>query len=266
MKSLLGALQDGRLVELPSNEKVAALKTLAHLIEAVPEMGRGVDLVEEVLKRENQTNSGIGLGVACPHVRVPGNGELLCSVGWSPAGIDYGSVDGKKVHLVAMYFIPDIQKNAYLKEISGLAQAVKKVGDIQSIAKAEDVPAVREHLLGWVSSAIEAGVSQVRARMIHLEARQAQATGAEASQVPGLTLTGVGQILPVIIVTLSETQRVVLCENRELAAAVEKDPSVGVLVKQGKPFDRAGYRFVYRNAVLYDPARPLQEYIAVKLG
>ncbi|HLY09275.1 MAG TPA: PTS sugar transporter subunit IIA [Planctomycetota bacterium] len=266
MKSLLGALQDGRLVELPSNQKEEALKYLAHLIEAVPEMGRGIDLVEEVLKRERQTNSGIGLGVACPHVRVPGNGELLCSVGWSPAGIDYTSVDGKKVHLVAMYFIPDIQKTAYLKEISGLAQAVKKVGDIQSIAKAEDVPAVRDQLLGWVSGALESGASQVRARMIHLEARQAQAGVAEALQVPGLPLTGVGQMLPVMIVTLSDTQRLVLCENRDLALAVEKDPTVGVLVKQGKTFDRAGYRFVYRHALLYDPTRPLQEYIAVRLG
>lgn len=264
MKSLLGALQDGRLVELPIAEKGAALKILAHLIEAVPEMGHGIDLFDEVLKRERQTNSGIGLGVACPHVRVPGNGELLCSVGWSPAGIDYGSTDGKKVHLVAMYFIPDAQKHAYLKEISSLAQAVKEKGDIQSIARAEDVPAVREQLLGWVSSAIEAGTSQVRARMVHLEARQARA--AEAAQGPATARAGLGPILPVIIVTVSETQRIALCENRELSAALEKDPTVGTLIKQGLSFDRAGYRFVLRSAVLYDPARPLHEYFAVKLA
>jgi len=40
MKSLLDALQSGRLVELPSTEKEATLRTLAHLIEAVPEMSR----------------------------------------------------------------------------------------------------------------------------------------------------------------------------------------------------------------------------------
>jgi PTS system nitrogen regulatory IIA component len=264
MKSLLRALQDGRLVELPTNEKEEALRYLAHLIEAVPEMARGIDLVEEVLKRERQTNSGIGLGVACPHVRVPGSGELLCSVGWSPAGIDYGSPDGKKIHLVAMYFIPDAQKHAYLKEISGLAEAVKQAVDIQSIARAEDVAAVREQLLGWVSAAIEAAVSQVRARMIQLEARQAKAAIAEAPVAPGVPAAV--QILPVLILAPSEAQRIALCENREISAAIEGDPSVGVLLKQGSSFSRAGYRFLYRSAVLYDPARPLYEYVAVKLA
>jgi PTS system nitrogen regulatory IIA component len=257
MRSLLDALQCGRLVELPSSEKESSLRTLAHLIEAVPEMGHGIDLAAEMFKREGTTNSGIGLGVACPHVRVPGTGELLCSVGWSPAGIDYGAADGRKVHLVAMYFIPDAQKNAYLKEISGLAEAVKKAGDIQAIAKAEDIPAVRVQLLGWVSGAIEAGATQVRARMIHLEARQAQVAGAGAAAA---------QVHCVLIVSASEGQTLVLCENRELSMALEKDPTLGKLARQGASFDRAGYRFLHRSAILYDPQRPAHEYVAVKLA
>jgi mannitol/fructose-specific phosphotransferase system IIA component (Ntr-type) len=264
MKSLLRALQEGRLVELPTNEKDAALKYLSHLIEAVPEMGSGIDLFDEVLKRERQTNSGIGLGVACPHVRVPGNGDLLCSVGWSPAGIEYGAADARKVHLVVMYFIPDAQKNAYLKEISGLATAVRKLGDIQSIAKAEDIPAVRDQLLGWVSGTLEAGETQVRARMIRLEARQQS----QAAVAPSLVdpKTGVGHIHPVIVVSLSDQQRIVLCENKELSAALERDLTIGPLLKQGAAFDRGGYRLVHRATILHDPARPLYEYFALKLG
>jgi mannitol/fructose-specific phosphotransferase system IIA component (Ntr-type) len=255
MKSLLDALQAGRLVELHSTDKETSLRTLAHLIEAVPEMSREVDLVQEVLKRERAVNSGIGLGVACPHVRVGGNGELLCSVGWSPAGIDYGAADGKSVHLVAMYFIPDAQKNAYLKEISGLAEAVTKKGDIQSIATAEDVAAVREQLLGWVSGAIDAGLAQVKARMIHLQTRQAETKAA-----------GAGQMLPVLVVCASESQSLVLCENRDLSSALEKDAGIGPLVRQGQSFDRGGYRLLHRSALVYDPGRPVHEYIAVKLG
>jgi mannitol/fructose-specific phosphotransferase system IIA component (Ntr-type) len=257
MKSLLGAFQCGRLVELHSTDKETSLRTLAHLIEGVPEMSREVDLVGEVLKRERSVNSGIGLGVACPHVRVTGSGDLLCAVGWSPAGIDYGSADGKKVHLVAMYFIPDAQKHEYLKEISSLAEAVKKAGDIQAIAKAEDVAAVREQLLGWVSGAIEAGGPQIRARMIHLEARHAQAASGSAPP---------GQILPVLAVSASEKQCLILCENRDLSAALEKDPEIAPLVRKGACFDRGGYRFLHRSAVLYDPARPAHEYIAVRIG
>src|ERR1700690_4378322 len=115
MKSLLNALQQGRLVELPDNDKEKSLRYLAHLIEAVPEVASGVDLADETVNRESSNNTGIGLGIACPHVRVPGNGDLLCAVGWSPTGIDYAAKDGKKVHLVVMYYIPESQKNTYLK-------------------------------------------------------------------------------------------------------------------------------------------------------
>lgn len=266
MKSLLGALQDGRVVELPSSDKDTSLRYLAHLIEAVPEMGHGIDLAEEILKRERTVISGIGLGVACPHVRTPGNGDLLCSVGWSPAGIDYGSVDGKKVHLVVMYLIPDAQKNAYLKEVSGLAEAVRRKGDIQSIAKAEDITSVREQLLDWLSAAIEAGVPQMKARMIRLETRHAAVNAAQASSSQSPAKPDTLQILPILILNLSENQHIVLCENRELAAALEKDPSVGALARQRASFERAGYQFSHRSETLYDPSRPLHEYIAVKIG
>src|ERR1017187_2731860 len=172
MRSLLNALQDGRLVELPDTDKWNSLKYLAHLIEAIPEISE-TDLAEQVVAQEQSNNTGIGLGVACPHVRVPGNGELLCAVGWSPSGIEYGSKDGKKVHLVVMYYIPEAQKNTYLKEVSSLVRAVRPEGEIQSIAKAEDIAKVREELLDWVQASIDAGIPETKARMIRLEARQA---------------------------------------------------------------------------------------------
>ena len=52
MKSLLNALQEGRLVELPDNDKEKSLRYLAHLIEAVPEMAGGVDMADEAISRE----------------------------------------------------------------------------------------------------------------------------------------------------------------------------------------------------------------------
>jgi len=165
---------------------------------------------------------------------------------------------------VVLYFIPDIQKHGYLKEISGLAEAVRKIGDIQTIAKAEDIPAVRDHLLGWVSGALEAGESQVRARMIRLETRQNQA--AAVPPALGDLKTGIGPILPVILITLSEQQKIVLCESKELSGALERDLTICPLIKQGASFDRAGYRLVHRATILHDPTRPLYEYFALKLG
>ena len=97
MKSLLNALQEGRLVELPDTDKGKSLEYLANLLEAVPDLPPAPQLYEAMMARERAMNTGIGMGVACPHVRAPGSGDLLCAVGWSPSGIDYGAPDGKKV-------------------------------------------------------------------------------------------------------------------------------------------------------------------------
>ena len=106
MKSLLSALREGRLVELPDSDKGKSLEYLANLIEAVPDLPSVAELYEAMMAREQAMNTGIGMGVACPHVRAAGSGELVCAVGWSPPGIDYGAADGKKVHLVVHVLHP----------------------------------------------------------------------------------------------------------------------------------------------------------------
>jgi len=261
MKSLLNALQEGRLIELPDEDKEKSLEYLAHLIEAVPDLAGSPELAEEMIARERSYNTGLGLGIACPHVRATGGGELLCAVGWTPVGIDYGASDGKKVHLVVMYYIPDAQKNVYLKEISALSGAIRREGGIQSIATAEDIATVRERLLDWVQAAIEANIPEAKARMIRLEERQAVA---DASSSPSATSTAptVLQILPILFL-VSDGKAQALCTNSELASNLENDSSLTDEVRQKHQFERSGWRFVFRTSTIYG-SRTMYEYIAVK--
>jgi mannitol/fructose-specific phosphotransferase system IIA component (Ntr-type) len=259
MKSLLNALQEGRLVELPDEDKEKSLEYLAHLIEAVPDLAGSPELAEEMIARERSHNTGIGSGVACPHVRATGGGDLLCAVGWTPTGIDYGASDGKKVHLIVMYFIPDAQKNVYLKEISSLASAIRREDGIQAIATAEDIATVRERLLDWVQATIDASVPETKARMIRLEARQAVVEAGPAA--PG------GPAAPLQVQTaqflVADGRAIALCANAELTAELEKDAELPAVLRQRGQFERAGWRFVFRDAAVYG-ARTLYDYTAVK--
>jgi PTS system nitrogen regulatory IIA component len=261
MKSLLNALQDGRLIELPDTDKEKSLQYLAHIIEAVPDLASSPELADAMIARERSQNTGIGLGVACPHVRAAGTGDLLCAVGWSPSGIDYGSTDGKKVHLVVMYYIPDSQKGAYLKEISALAGAIHKAGGIQSIAKADAIAAVREELLNWVSTALEASIPEAKARMIQLGAKQAAVESAPLS-----TASGMLQIYPILALVAQNGKPVILCQNAELAKRLEDESDLAGLLTQRGQFDRAGYRIVFRNETAYPADRMLYDYLAIKLN
>jgi len=201
------------------------------------------------------------MGVACPHVRAPGSGDLLCAVGWSPSGIDYGAPDAKKVHLVVMYYIPETQKNAYLKEVSSLAGAVRRGGGIQPIADARDIATVRERLLDWVSTAIETSIPEAKARMIRLESRQAAAEAAPSAPAAG----GI-QVVPVLMLQMAGQKPIVLCPQPELVSALEKDERLPNLLQQNAQFDSGGYRLVFRSATPYPDARSLYDYCAVKLG
>jgi nitrogen PTS system EIIA component len=262
VRSLLNALQDGRLIELPDSDKARSLEYLANLIEAVPDLPSTRELYEAMTAREKAMNTGIGMGVACPHVRAPGSGELVSAVGWSPQGIDYGAPDGKKVHLVVMYYIPESQKNVYLKEISSLAGAVRREGGIHPIASAQDIATVRERLLDWVGAAIEASIPEAKARMIRLESRQAIA---ETAPAPA-PAAGAIQIVPVLVLQLADQKPIVLCQQPELLSALEKEERLGTLVQQNGQFDAGNFRLVPRTATQYPNARSLHEYAAVKIG
>ena len=260
MRALLTALREGRLIELPEADKKRSLEYLAHLIEAVPDLGGSPDLGEAVLAREATLNTGIGLGVACPHVRAGGAGELLCAVGWTPIGLDYGARDGNKVHLVVMYYIPEAQKGTYLKEVSQLAGAVVKQGGIQSIATAGTLSEVRDQLLDWVTAAVEAGAPEARARMIRLEARTAAVSETPAAGGPAL----LGQIVALTAVVAGD-KLVILCQVPELAEKLEKDPELHSMIKQRVTFDRDGWRFIYRSTSTYPADRAVYDFLALKL-
>ena len=261
MKSLLNALQDGRLIELPGTGKDQALEYLALLIEAIPDIGTGTDLVGEVKTREQSANTGLGMGVACPHARSAKEGEMLCAVGWSPAGIDYGAADGKKVHLVIMYYIPDSQRNVYLKEISGLAKAIHASAGIEAIINAPDLNSVRNQLLDWVGLALDAVIPDAKARMIQLEAKQAAVSAALA---PAADKLRAFKLIP-FSVLMDNDRPILLAQDRELVAALEQNATLKELLKQNTDFDLSGYRVLQRASSAYAANRQLYECLAVKM-
>lgn len=262
MKTLLNALQEGRFVELPETNKEKALNYLANLIEAMPDITPGTDVAGAVLAREQQFNTGIGLGWACPHMRTPHEGEMICAAGWSPAGIDYGASDGKPVHFVVMYYVPDSQKNVYLKEISGLAKAIQKKQGNQAAGQMESLAAARDWILDIVSLGVESQLSDAKARMIHLEAKQASVS--TAGPMPGDALAQA--IVPVTILVNPGTRPVVLSQDLEAVNKLEAAGDMEAALAKQAPFEHGGYKLLFRSVLAYQSKRLLYDCLAIKLN
>ena len=88
--------------ELTAEDKPGVIRELA---EALKEAGKiaanEVDsIVKAVMKREELGSTGIGRGVAVPHTKHPSVDRLVGTVGVSPGGVDFDSLDGEKVQLL----------------------------------------------------------------------------------------------------------------------------------------------------------------------
>jgi PTS system nitrogen regulatory IIA component len=264
MRSLLNALKEGRLVELPDSNKDDALEFLALLIEAIPDIGVKTDLVKAVKDRESQSNTGIGKGLAVPHCRVDYEGKLLCAIGWAPEGIDYGAADGKKVHLVIMYYVPDSLRNMYLKEISGLAKVLGHSDSIENISRLTDIQAVRDYLLDWVSQAIDEAAPDTKARMIKLDARQASIENTVA-QAMTAAVENVAIFIPFKLVNFGD-HHVILAADKRLVDAIEQAGDVRANLNAGTVFEAGGYRIAVLSETAYSHGRKLLDAVAYKIS
>lgn len=273
MRSILTALQEGRLFELPEADKAHSLEFLARILDANPDIEVGTDTIEEVKHREQECNTGVGLGVAVPHVRARREeGELFCAIGWSTEGIAYDSQDGQKVHLVLMYYIPGAQKNVYLKEISTLVKAIRKTGGIAPIISASDLNTVRNLLLDWVSAAVgEAGPEAV-ARMIKLEVKQAQAPAAAVVPHTAVCESGTAartktaaRVIHFSAVSPVAGTVFLLSADGEWNACAEKDPGFLQRLSLGEPFLLGQHQVVPTRTTQYAGGRMLFEGIAMVL-
>jgi mannitol/fructose-specific phosphotransferase system IIA component (Ntr-type) len=258
MDALLDALQEGRLIELPDNEKNHGLQLLAHILEAIPSVPSNTDVAGFVLKREESFNTSLGKGVAVPHARVPFEGDLLCAIGWSPSGINYESIDTKPVHLVIMYFVPSNQRNHYLKEISNIAKALSELHDEDKLKSLEDLNSVRNYLLDLMSTAKDVVGPEARARMIQLEVKESM------SHIPAQGLADL-TIESLTIVVDSNGKHIILTQNKELFDVLEKPANFSSTLLTNGSFEIAGWRIIKRYFANYFGDRVSYDCLAIKV-
>jgi len=274
MRSILTALQEGRLFELPeaaSKERVLAF--LARILDANPNMESGLDAGDEITRREKECNTGIGLGVAVPHVRGQREeGELFCAIGWSSQGIAWEAADASPVHLVVMYYIPGAQKNVYLKEVSTLFKAVRKGGGIEPIARASDLSAVRNLLLDWVSSVLGDAGPEAVARMIKLEVRHAQTAGEAAAPAAGAQAGAApapysgSRATQFSVLVAPPNGAIVLAPDGDCAAGLEKEPDLARRLAAETSFPAAKLQIFVTGSTAFAGGRVLYSCVAIPLS
>lgn len=112
------------MVELEGTEKVSALSQIMATIKEEKLLSDPDAFSKMILEREEESSTGIGLGVAIPHARVESLENIFIAVGRSAQGTDFATPDGTPVRLVFMIAISS-NKAEYLKIISRISWLVR---------------------------------------------------------------------------------------------------------------------------------------------
>jgi PTS system nitrogen regulatory IIA component len=116
-----------RVFFLDASVKREVMNALIDSLAQTPEIVDRDELAFEIFQREELMSTGIGLGVAIPHVRLPSLNKMIMSAALLRSGLeDYDSLDGQPVQLVFMIAAGHHQHAEYLKLLSSLANLVKK--------------------------------------------------------------------------------------------------------------------------------------------
>ena len=103
-----------------------ALSTLVEVLEAAGKLQDKQAFFSAILEREKIVSTGIGMGVAIPHAKLPEYDDFFISIGVLRTGLDWNSVDGTPVRLVFMIGGPDDRQTDYLQILSSLTMALKE--------------------------------------------------------------------------------------------------------------------------------------------
>ncbi|MDB6138359.1 MAG: putative IIA-like nitrogen-regulatory protein PtsN, partial [Verrucomicrobiaceae bacterium] len=168
------------------------------------------------------------------------------------------------VHLIVMYYVPDAQKNAYLKEISSLAKAIQTVPSMQELASLEELGDVRHRLLDAISIAMESMTPDARARMIQLDVKHA--TTAQEEDKSPVSVELAHHVFPVQIITAPGCKPLALAQDAELVQLLESSPELLAGLDQQGRADCKGYYVVLRSITRFQLDRTVHDCIAMPVG
>ncbi len=113
-------------VDLTSRTKDTVLHELASLaVKNSALQPFGIQKIYEGLKkREDEGSTGFGEGVALPHMRMEGLDRFLVLIATSKTGIDFNSVDKKRVDLFFVIIGPAEKVNEHVQILAGISRTL----------------------------------------------------------------------------------------------------------------------------------------------
>lgn len=146
MINLSDYLSKDRIIDLTSTKKDSVLKEFVYSLSAAKEITDINLFYKAILEREKIMSTGIGSGVAIPHVKIPQVKKTFVALGRKKEGIDFDSLDGKPVYLVILVASSDKNVDELLMILAKISLLFKDAEFKKKIIEAKTARGVFELL------------------------------------------------------------------------------------------------------------------------
>ena len=130
-------VSEDRIRIFDRDDKTTILSEMSRLLSRANAVGDPVELERAVFEREAMLSTGIGLGIAIPHVCLASVSALCMAIGIVREGVDFKSFDDRPVTIIIMIAAPEGSHREYLGLLAKLVLILKNPAIRERILKAE---------------------------------------------------------------------------------------------------------------------------------
>lgn len=130
--------RDTVIMNLTASNKEAVIDELVEKLNGANRLNSKAEFKEAILKRESQSTTGIGEGIAIPHAKTKAVKQPAICFGRSVSGINYESLDGQPAHLFFMIAASEGANNTHLETLSRLSTLLMDEGFRKQLLEVKD--------------------------------------------------------------------------------------------------------------------------------
>lgn len=142
---------DAVIPDLGASDRDEVIKELVGAISAagmIPKT-RAKDIAQAVIDREHEASTGIGKGVAVPHVKHSSVKKVVAAIGCSTAGIDFSSLDKEPAYSVILLLSPENNPDKHLQAMENIFKNLQKDDFRRFLRQAQSTEAIKEVLVDF---------------------------------------------------------------------------------------------------------------------
>lgn len=140
---------EASLPNLEVAERDEAITALVQSLDQAGKLGPGLcqELTQAVIDRENEASTGMGKGVAVPHVKHSAVQDVVGVVGQCPSGIDFSALDKQLVFSMLLILSPADNPDRHLQVMEGIFRHLQYEKFRRFLRQSDTVELIKDLLL-----------------------------------------------------------------------------------------------------------------------